>query len=118
MVAQSQKLRMQLASFLSKKLHGFVVKTTSIQSTNNDDVLEFCEYRKSHPIPAERRLPIELREMESELVECVKTEKSSQELMNEIVQFLKSEVFYSVDELTANKAKAIYVSASSRRHSE
>ena len=100
---------MQLASFLSKKLHGFVVKTTSIQSTKDDDILEFCEYRQNHPIPADRHLPIELREMETELIASVKTEKSSTDLMNEIVQFLKSEVFYSVDELTANKAKAIYV---------
>lgn len=109
MVKQSQKLRIQLGSFLSKKLHGFVVKTTSIQSTKNDDILEFCEYRQNHPIPADRHIPIEIREMESELMECVKSEKSSVELMNEIVQFLKSEVFYSVDELSANKAKAIYV---------
>ena len=109
MVKQSQKLRMQLESFLSKKLHGFVVKTTSIQSTKNDDVLEFCEYRQNHPISADRRLPIELKEMEAELIASVKTEKSSLDLMNEIVEFLKSEVFYSVDELTANKAKAIYV---------
>ena len=109
MLQQAQRIRIQLTGFINKKLQGLAVNVTSLQSSKGDDILLFREKLKENPISPEVPLPFEIREIVREVARSGETDCSAGELMNEIVSFLKSHLFFSVDELSASKAKALYV---------
>ena len=108
MIERATRLRLALHHFISRQVASLpLVAQVAVGPTAPSDVQKFCRNRSEHPLSSDSHLPPGVRA----ILEVVEKEEllDAHELMEEIIQFLEQQIPCSVNAISGNKAKVLFV---------